>query len=97
MTSPQAPIGSGFGMRTEPHEILDGVDLSGKRVVITGGYSGLGLETTRALAAAGASIVAPARRPDHARQVFADEGLDNVVVGELDLGDLASVEAFAAT
>lgn len=97
MTTPQAPIGSGFGMRTEPHEILEGVDLTGKRVVITGGYSGLGLETTRALAAAGASIVAPARRPDHARQVFADEGLDGVVVGELDLADLASVEAFAAT
>jgi len=97
MTSPQAPIGSGFGMRTEPHEILDGVDLAGKRVVITGGYSGLGLETTRALAAAGASIVAPARRPDHARQVFADEGLGDVTVGDLDLADLASVEAFAAT
>jgi NAD(P)-dependent dehydrogenase (short-subunit alcohol dehydrogenase family) len=97
MTSPQAPIGSGFGMRSEPHEILEGVDLTGKRVVITGGYSGLGLETTRALAAAGATIVAPARRPDHARQVFADENLGDVIVGELDLADLASVEAFAGT
>ncbi|MEP1124725.1 MAG: SDR family NAD(P)-dependent oxidoreductase [Ilumatobacter sp.] len=101
MTSTQTPIGSGFGMRSEPAEILDGVDLTGKRVVITGGYSGLGLETTRALATAGASIVAPARRPDHARQVFSDEGIDgvsgsDVVVAELDLADLASVEAFAA-
>ena len=97
MTSPQAPIGSGFGMRSEPHENLEGVDLTGKRVVITGGYSGLGLETTRALAAAGAILVAPARRPDHARQVFADENLGDVIVGELDLADLASVEAFAGT
>jgi len=97
MTSAQAPIGSGFGMRTEPHEILDGVDLSGARVVITGGYSGLGLETTKALVGAGASIVAPARRADHARQVFADEGLAAVDVAELDLADLSSVEAFADT
>ena len=84
-------------MRSEPHEILDRVDLSGRRVVITGGYSGLGLETTRALVGAGADVVAPARRPDHARQVFADEGLASVSVAELDLGDLSSVEAFAAT
>ena len=95
MTSPQAPLASGFGMRTEPHEILDGVDLTGRRVVITGGYSGLGLETTRALAAAGATVVAPARRPDHAREVFAGEGLADVAVDDLDLADLASVEAFA--
>lgn len=84
-------------MRSEPADILDGVDLSEARVVITGGYSGLGLETTRALAGAGATIVAPARRPDHARQVFADQGLGAVMVETLDLADLASVEAFADT
>ncbi|MGB3736646.1 MAG: SDR family NAD(P)-dependent oxidoreductase [Ilumatobacter sp.] len=97
MTSTQAPLDSGFGLRSEPADVLDGVDLGGKRVVITGGYSGLGLETTRALAGVGASIVAPARRPDHARQVFADEGLESVTVAELDLADLSSVEAFANT
>ena len=85
-------------MRSEPADILDSVDLTGKRVVITGGYSGLGLETTRALAGVGATIVAPARRPDHAAQVFADEGLaDSVKVGTLDLADLDSVAAFAQT
>lgn len=98
MSSTQSPIASGFGMRSEPAEILDGVDLTGKRVVITGGYSGLGLETTRALAGAGAAIVAPARRPEHAAQVFSDEGLaDSVTIGALDLGDLDSVAAFAQT
>ena len=98
MPSPQTPIASGFGMRTEPAEILDGVDLTGKRVVITGGYSGLGLETTRALAGVGATIVAPARRPAHAVQVFADEGLaESVTVGTLDLADLDSVAAFVRT
>lgn len=95
MTTPQQPIDSGFGMRSEPSEVLGGIDLSGRRVVITGGYSGLGLETTRALVDGGASIVAPARRPDHARQVFADEGIDGVEVATLDLGDLTSVAAFA--
>ncbi|MFT4657390.1 MAG: NAD(P)-dependent dehydrogenase (short-subunit alcohol dehydrogenase family) [Ilumatobacter sp.] len=97
MTSLQTPISSGFGMRSEPSDILEGVNLAGKNVVVTGGYSGLGLETSRALAAAGATITAPARRPDHARQVLADESLGSVTVAEMDLADLASVEAFANT
>lgn len=96
MVSPQVPVNSGFGPRSEPSEILEGVDLSGVRVVITGGYSGLGLETTRALSGAGADVVAPARRPDHAAEVFATEGL-TVTVGALDLADLDSVAAFAQT
>ncbi|MCL4162748.1 UNVERIFIED_CONTAM: hypothetical protein GTU68_011139, partial [Idotea baltica] len=51
-----------------------------------------------ALVGAGATIVAPARRPEHAAEVFAEEGLaDSVTVGALDLADLASVEAFAET
>ncbi|MEM1332273.1 MAG: SDR family NAD(P)-dependent oxidoreductase [Actinomycetota bacterium] len=95
MTTPQSPLGTGFGRTTEPSEILDGVDLSGRHVVVTGGYSGLGLETTRALVGAGATVSAPARRPDHAEQVFADEGIDGVVVGTLDLADLDSVAAYA--
>lgn len=98
MPTPQSPISSGFGMRSEPSEILDGVDLTGTRVLITGGYSGLGLETTRALVGAGATVVAPARRPEHAANVFATEGLaDSVTVGSLDLADLTSVARFADT
>jgi len=97
MTTPQAPIDSGFGLRSEPDDVLAGVDLSGRRVVITGGYSGLGLETTRALVGVGADVVVPARRPDHAREVLASENIDGVTVGEMDLSDLASVEAFAVT
>jgi NAD(P)-dependent dehydrogenase (short-subunit alcohol dehydrogenase family) len=61
--------------------------------VVTGGYSGLGLATTRALAAAGTRIVVPARRPDTARPALA--GLPGVEVDQLDLADLASVRAFA--
>jgi NAD(P)-dependent dehydrogenase (short-subunit alcohol dehydrogenase family) len=93
MTTPQHAIGSGFGHDSTAAEVLDGIDLSGKFCLVTGGYSGIGLETTRALAGAGATVVVPARRPDAARASVA--GIDGVQVDDLDLGDLASVAAFA--
>ena len=93
MTTPQEPIGSGFGARTTATDVLKGIDLTGKLAVVTGGYSGLGLETTRALTSAGARVVVPARRTETAREALA--GIDAVEVGELDLGDLDSVKAFA--
>jgi hypothetical protein len=58
----QEKIGSGFGARSTAREVLDGIDLTGRLALVTGGYSGLGLETTRALAGAGARVVVPARR-----------------------------------
>ncbi|NLU75357.1 SDR family NAD(P)-dependent oxidoreductase [Streptomyces sp. HNM0575] len=91
--TPQRPIGSGFGAGTTAAEVLDGIDLSGKLAVVTGGYSGLGLETTRALAAAGAHVVVPARRPEAAREAL--EGIARVETDALDLGDLDSVRSFA--
>lgn len=93
MTTPQHPIGSGFGAGTTAAQVLDGIDLTGRLALVTGGYSGLGLETTRALAAAGARVVVPARRPGAAREAVA--GLDGVEVDELDLADLGSVADFA--
>ena len=93
MLNLQTPVGSGFGARTTATEVLDGRDLSGKLAIVTGGYSGLGLETTRALAAAGARVIVPARRPDTARQAMAD--ISGVELDELDLADLRSVRAFA--
>jgi NAD(P)-dependent dehydrogenase (short-subunit alcohol dehydrogenase family) len=99
MTSftPQQPIGSGFGARTTAAEVLAGLDLTGRLAVVTGGYSGLGLETVRALTGAGATVVVPARpggRADFAREALAGAGLD-AEVGTLDLGDQDSVRAFA--
>jgi NAD(P)-dependent dehydrogenase (short-subunit alcohol dehydrogenase family) len=93
MATPQHKINSGFGYRSTAAEVLEGLDLTGRLAIVTGGYSGLGFETTKALAGAGADVIVPARRPEHAREVLA--GIDRVTVDELDLGDLDSVEAFA--
>ncbi|WP_328752426.1 SDR family NAD(P)-dependent oxidoreductase [Streptomyces sp. NBC_00285] len=93
MSTAQHKIGSGFGAHSTADDVLVGADLSGKLAIVTGGYSGLGLETTRALTKAGARVVVPARRPDTAREALA--GLDRVEVDELDLGDLQSVRAFS--
>jgi NAD(P)-dependent dehydrogenase (short-subunit alcohol dehydrogenase family) len=89
----QRRIDSPFGAKSTASDVLAGIDLTGKLVVMTGGYSGLGLEATKALTAAGAFVVVPARRPDTAREALA--GVPNVEVDELDLGDQASVAAFA--
>jgi NAD(P)-dependent dehydrogenase (short-subunit alcohol dehydrogenase family) len=90
----QRPIGSGFGARTTAAEVLDGIDLTGKTAVVTGGYSGLGLETVRALAHAGARVVVPARRPQAAEEALAAASID-AEVDALDLADLDSVRGFA--
>ena len=90
----QASMGAGSGYATTAEDVLRGVDLTGKRALVTGGSSGIGLETTRSLVAAGASVLVPARRPDLAREELA--GLAGVEVGELDLADQASVTAYAA-
>jgi NAD(P)-dependent dehydrogenase (short-subunit alcohol dehydrogenase family) len=93
MSSPQHHIFSGFGARSTAAEVLDGIDLSGKLAIVTGGYSGLGFEMVRALGGAGAHVIVPARRRAHAEEVLAS--VDGVEVDTLDLGDLDSVHAFA--
>src|SRR4051794_29491926 len=93
MATPQAPIGSGFGARSTAGEVLAGCDLSGKLAIVTGGYSGLGLETTTALAHAGARVIVPARRVSTASEAL--QGLDNVEIEPLDLAYLASIRDFA--
>ena len=90
----QAPLPSGFGMRSTATDVLAGIDLAGRNVIVTGGYSGIGVETTRALAAAGAHVTVPARTPDKARAALA--GLANVELAALDLMDPASIDAFAS-
>lgn len=91
--TPQHPLGSGFGHDSTASEVLAGIDLAGTLALVTGGYSGLGLETTKALSAAGATVIVPARRPDVAREALA--GVERMQVDELDLADLGSVQSFA--
>jgi NAD(P)-dependent dehydrogenase (short-subunit alcohol dehydrogenase family) len=93
MSTAQHKIGSGFGATSTADDVLQGIDLTGKLAIVTGGYSGLGLETTRALTKAGARVVVPARRRAAAEEALA--GLTGVEVDELDLGDLESVRGFA--
>jgi NAD(P)-dependent dehydrogenase (short-subunit alcohol dehydrogenase family) len=94
MNNRQTPIHSGFGAASTAAEVLTGRRLAGLTAIVTGGHSGLGLETTRALVNAGAHVVVAARAPDTARSRFA--GIENVEVDELDLADQASVRHFAA-
>ncbi|MFF5927996.1 MULTISPECIES: SDR family NAD(P)-dependent oxidoreductase [Streptomyces] len=90
----QQPLGSPFSAATTAEDVMAGRDLSGTTAVVTGGYSGLGLETTRALTAAGARVVVPARRPDVARAALRDVKGSEVV--PMDLADLDSVRSAAA-
>ena len=92
--SSQQPIPSGLGAHTTAREALGTTRLDGKTAIVTGGYAGLGLETTRVLAAAGARVIVPAR--DRAKAERALAGLANVTLDELDLGVPASIDAFAA-
>lgn len=90
----QQPLGSPFSASSTAEDVMAGLDLTGATAVVTGGSSGLGLETTRSLAAAGARVIVPARRPDLARATLADvEGCDVV---PMDLADPTSVRSAAA-
>lgn len=94
MNHKQYPLGSGFGPASTADDILSGIDLTGLNVIVTGGHSGIGLEVTRALAKAGASVVVGARNPDMAAHTL--KGLRRVEVDTLDLIDPLLIDAFAA-
>ena len=88
-----------FGFHSTASEVIAGVDLTGKTAIVTGGAAGIGLETARALAAAGATVTLAVRRTDTAGSVAAElcasTGNPSIDVRHLDLSDLRSVRAFA--
>jgi NAD(P)-dependent dehydrogenase (short-subunit alcohol dehydrogenase family) len=94
-----ARITSQFGYRTEASEVVDGHDLSGQTVLVTGASSGLGVETARALASVGAHVVLPVRDVDRgissAEEILRTTPGSRVEVMELDLASISSIRDFA--
>ena len=91
-------MSSKFGAKSTAMEVVEGIDLKGKEVIVTGASAGIGIETARALAKAGARVVIGARNLEKAEPVAKDirESTKNpdVEVEKLDLGSLASVNEF---
>src|SRR5258706_2757586 len=92
--SRQQPLPSGFGAHTTAREVIGERRFDDTTAIVTGGYAGIGLETTRVLAAAGAHVIVPAR--DLSKATAALGGLANVTIDELDLAVPATIDAFAA-
>ena len=89
----QKPLRTGFGPTTTAREVAAEVSLDGKTAVVTGGSSGIGAETARVLAAAGAQVIVGARDTGKADRALA--GVNNVEVWPLDLADPGSIDRFA--
>jgi NAD(P)-dependent dehydrogenase (short-subunit alcohol dehydrogenase family) len=85
-----------FGAESTADEVLEGVSLSGKRVLITGVSAGLGVETARSAVAHGATVVGTARDLAKARNALAEAGNPQVDLVEMDLASLASVRKAAS-
>jgi NAD(P)-dependent dehydrogenase (short-subunit alcohol dehydrogenase family) len=94
-------IATPFGFDSTAAEVIEGIDLSGKRAIVTGASSGIGVETARALAGAGAEVTLAVRDAEAGERVAADitaaTGTEAVRVGRIELADRASVAAFVAT
>lgn len=89
----QQPLGSGFSASSTATEVIAGIDLKGKIAIVTGGNAGIGLETTKILAAAGATVIVPARNIEKARKNL--EGVSNVEIEAMDLAKPETIDAFA--
>lgn len=89
----QKPIGSGFNAKSTSTEVINGINLTGKIAIVTGGNTGIGLETVKTLANAGATVIVPARDIEKAKKNL--QGIDNVEIEEMDLINHDSIDAFA--
>ncbi len=89
-----------FSAESTANEVIEGIDLTGKRAIVTGGSSGIGIETARALAKTGAEVTLAVRNQEAgertAKDIAASTGSERVLVAPLELADRASVAAFVA-
>jgi NAD(P)-dependent dehydrogenase (short-subunit alcohol dehydrogenase family) len=93
-------IQTGFGFQSTTWDVVEGIDLTGRRAVVTGASSGIGIETARALASAGAEVTLAVRDVDAGKRtvddIVATTGNHGVKVGRLDLSAPTSIAAFTA-
>jgi NAD(P)-dependent dehydrogenase (short-subunit alcohol dehydrogenase family) len=89
----QKPIQSGFGPASTVSDVITGIDLTGKTAIVTGGYAGIGLETVKTLAAAGARVIVPARNTHKATSNLM--GINNITIMPMELTDPGSINTFA--
>src|SRR4051794_20586435 len=98
--SAPALIRTPFGFDSTAAQVVEGIDLTGRRAIVTGAASGIGVETARALAGAGAAVTLAVRKTGDGEEVAAEirssTANDEVVVAALELTDDASIGAFVA-
>ncbi|SEW28921.1 NAD(P)-dependent dehydrogenase, short-chain alcohol dehydrogenase family [Chitinophaga sp. YR573] len=88
----QQPVHSGFDAKSTAYDVIKGIDLNGKTAIVTGGYAGIGLETVKAFASAGAKIIVPARDIEKAANNL--KGIANVTIEVMDLMTPSSIDSF---
>lgn len=88
----QQPIGSGFNIASTANDVIQNIDLTGKIAIVTGGNTGIGLETTKALASAGATVIVAARDIEKAKKNL--EGMENIEIAAMDLMSPTSIDTF---
>ncbi|AJH00351.1 oxidoreductase [Clostridium beijerinckii] len=89
----QTPINSKYNFFTTAKDVIEDIDLKDKIAIITGGYSGIGMETAKVLAEAGATVIIPARDIEKAKEAIAK--IPNIEIEHLDLMDPMSINSFA--
>jgi NAD(P)-dependent dehydrogenase (short-subunit alcohol dehydrogenase family) len=89
----QQPLGSSFNATSTTNDVIKGIDLKGKIAIVTGGGTGIGLETVKTMSKAGATIIVPARDVAKAKENL--KGITNVEIEEMNLIDPVSIDAFA--
>jgi NAD(P)-dependent dehydrogenase (short-subunit alcohol dehydrogenase family) len=89
----QKPLDSGFNATSTTGDVIKGLDLTGKIAIVTGGYAGIGLETTKVLSTAGATVIVPARSIEKVKKSL--KGIANVELEDMDLMNPVSIDLFA--